>query len=60
MTDPAVFKHLSSAGKKGGGANTPEQQAARKRNMYKALLKRFPTSAVIKRKLKVLEQEQNG
>ena len=57
MTKKAVLDHLRAAGAKGGRASTPEQQAARRKNIYWALAKQFPGSVKVMQKLNELAKE---
>lgn len=56
MTDADARK----LGSRGGRANTPEQQAARRLNAYRTLAQRYPTSVKVRQQLARLEKEQEA
>jgi len=49
--------HAKALGSLGGRAGTPEQKAARRLNMLKALRKRHPRSVKIRMAIEALERE---
>ena len=60
MAEDAFIRHLREAGRLWGKAGTGAQKRARTLNLYRGLLKRWPHSASIKRKIKELEGESGN